>query len=56
MLTFASALPQTAAPAFGAALLAVGSVTSQNYALLLYTAGALALVGALVVLPIKGVR
>jgi MFS family permease len=50
------ALPQTAAPVVGATLLAVGSVANQNYTLMLYVAGALALIGALVVLPIKGVR
>ena len=52
----ANALPQTVAPVFGAALLAVASANNQNYSLLLYTAGAAALVGALVVLPIKKVR
>ena len=34
----------------------VGSLQNRNYTLMLYTAGALALIGALVVLPIKGVR
>jgi hypothetical protein len=43
--SIASALPQTAAPAVGAFLLAVGSAQSQNYGLLLYAAGALALIG-----------
>lgn len=52
----ANALPQTVAPVFGAALLAVSSADNQNYNLLLYTAGVAALVGALVVLPIKKVR
>ena len=56
VFNIASALPQTAAPVVGAALLAVGSLYNQNYTLMLYTAGALALIGALVVLPIKGVR
>jgi MFS family permease len=56
VFNIASALPQTAAPAFGAALLAVGGLHNQNYTLMLYVAGALALVGALVVLPIKSVR
>ena len=56
MFNIASALPQTAAPVVGAALLAIGSLHNQNYTLMLYTAGALALIGALVVLPIKGVR
>jgi MFS family permease len=56
VFNIASALPQTMAPAVGAALLAVGSLHNQNYALMLYVAGALALIGALVVLPIKSVR
>jgi MFS family permease len=56
VFNMANALPQTVAPVFGAALLAVGSATNQNYQLLLYTAGVAALVGALVVLPIKKVR
>lgn len=56
VFNIASALPQTAAPVVGAALLAVGSLQNQNYTLMLYVAGALALIGALVVLPIKGVR
>jgi MFS family permease len=56
VFNMANALPQTAAPLLGATLLAVSSVNDQNYTLLLYTAGAAALVGALVVLPIKKVR
>jgi MFS family permease len=56
VFNMANALPQTVAPVFGAALLAVGSTNNQNYDLLLYTAGVAALVGALVVLPIKKVR
>lgn len=56
VFNIASALPPTAAPVVGATLLAVGSLQNQNYTLMLYTAGALALIGGLVVLPIKGVR
>jgi MFS family permease len=56
VFNIANALPQTLAPVFGAFLLGVGSAVSQNYDLLLYTAGVMALIGALVVLPIKGVR
>jgi MFS family permease len=56
VFNMANALPQTVAPVFGAALLAVASADNQNYTLLLYTAGVAALVGALVVLPIKKVR
>jgi MFS family permease len=56
VFNMANALPQTVAPLIGAALLAVGSVANQNYDLMLYVAAAMALVGALVVLPIKSVR
>jgi MFS family permease len=56
VLNMANALPQTVAPVFGAALLAVSSPSHQNYDLLLYTAAVAALLGALVVLPIKKVR
>jgi MFS family permease len=56
VFNMANALPQTVAPLIGAALLGVGSATNQNYDLLLYSAGAAALVGAIIVLPIKGVR
>ena len=56
VFNMANALPRTVAPVFGAALLAVPSPDNQNDNLLLYTAGVAALVGALVVLPIKKVR
>jgi MFS family permease len=56
VFNIANALPQTVAPVIGAALLAVGSVSNQNYTLLLYSAGVASLVGALVVLPIRKVR
>jgi MFS family permease len=56
VFNMANALPQTVAPLIGAALLGVGSATNQNYSLLLYVAGAAALVGALIVLPIKKVK
>lgn len=56
VFNMANALPQTAAPLLGGILLGVASATNQNYDLLLYTAGIAALVGALVVLPIKKVR
>lgn len=55
VFNIANALPQSVAPAIGAILLGVGA-GSTNYELLLYTAGAAALIGALVVLPIKKVR
>jgi MFS family permease len=56
VFNMANALPQTVAPVFGAALLAVHSTVNQNYTLLLYTAGVVSLLGALIVLPIKKVR
>lgn len=56
VFNMANALPQSAAPALGAILLSVNSALNQNYTLLLYTAGVAALVGALIVLPIKKVR
>jgi MFS family permease len=56
VFNMANALPQTLAPVFGAFLLGIGSATNQNYSLLLYSAGVAALIGALVVLPIKKVR
>jgi MFS family permease len=56
VFNMANALPQSAAPGLGAALLAFNSANNQNYDLLLYTAGAAAVIGALVVLPIKKVK
>ncbi|HEX8346788.1 MAG TPA: MFS transporter [Actinoplanes sp.] len=56
VFNMANALPQTVAPGIGAVLLAVSSTNNQNYDLLLYTAGVAALLGALIVLPIKKVR
>jgi hypothetical protein len=56
VFNMANALPQTVAPVFGAALLSISSADNQNYTLLLYTAGVAALIGALVVLPIKKVK
>ena len=56
VFNIANALPQSAAPGLGAALLAIGSAENQNYELLLYGAGVASIIGALVVLPIKKVR
>jgi MFS family permease len=56
VFNMANALPQTVAPLIGAALLGIGSANNQNYTALLYTAGVAALVGALIVLPIKKVK
>ncbi len=56
VFNMANALPQTVAPLIGAALLGLGSADNQNYTALLYAAGVAALVGALIVLPIKKVK
>jgi predicted MFS family arabinose efflux permease len=56
VFNLASALPQTLAPTVGAVLLGIGSAMNQNYDLLLYAAGAAALLGALFIVPIKGVK
>jgi MFS family permease len=56
VFNMANALPQTVAPLIGAALLGVLSVQHQNYDLMLYTAAGAALIGALVIVPIKSVR
>ena len=56
VFNMANALPQTLAPVLGAALLAVNSANNQNYELLLYVAAGAALVGALIVIPIKKVK
>ena len=56
VFNMANALPQTLAPVLGAALLAVNSANNQNYSLLLYVAAGAALLGALIVIPIKKVK
>lgn len=56
VFNMANALPQTLAPVLGAFLLAINSSNNQNYELLLYVAAGAALLGALIVLPIKKVR
>lgn len=56
VINIANALPQSLAPVIGAALLAVGGTGHGNYSLLFWAAGAAAVLGALVVLPIKKVK
>ena len=56
VFNMANALPQSVAPGLGAALLAAKSDNNQNHDLPLCTAGPAALIGVLVVLPIKKVR
>lgn len=54
VINIANSLPQSLAPAVGLVLLGVGG--AGNYVALLWGAGAIAVIGALVVLPIRGVR
>lgn len=52
----AKALPQALAPAIGAALLTVGAQGAQNYTFLLLCAGAIGVLGALAIIPIRKVK
>jgi hypothetical protein len=53
----ANAIPQSAAPFLGSLLLAAGAgSTGPNYTLMLWAAAIVALVGAVVVLPIRKVK
>lgn len=54
VMNIANSLPQSFAPALGAFLLGLGG--GDNYPVLLWGAGIVALVGAAVVIPIRGVR
>ncbi|HKT56581.1 MAG TPA: MFS transporter [Microbacterium sp.] len=56
VLNMANALPQTIAPAVGGALLYIGSAQGTNYTLWFSICGIAALIGALVIFPIKKVR
>ncbi|WP_309064935.1 MFS transporter [Microbacterium sp.] len=56
VFNMANALPQTIAPALGGVMVYVGSANGSNYALWFSICGVLALVGALVIFPIKKVR
>ncbi|GGM62770.1 MFS transporter [Microbacterium saperdae] len=55
VINIANSLPQSLAPALGLLLLSIGGGTG-NYVALLWGAGVIAVIGALVVLPIRGVR
>ncbi|MBF4632581.1 MFS transporter [Clavibacter michiganensis subsp. phaseoli] len=55
VINIANSLPQSLAPAAALALLSIGGGT-DNYVAMLIGAGAISLVGALVVIPIKQVR
>lgn len=54
VMNIANSLPQSFAPALGALLLAVGG--GDNYPVLLWGAGITAVLGALVIIPIRSVR
>jgi MFS family permease len=56
VFNMANAIPQSFAPFLGSALLAVGAAGSPNYTLLFWAAAIAALVGAVVVLPIRKVK
>jgi len=56
VLNIANALPQTLAPAIGGGLLYIGSATGTNYTLWFSICGIAALIGAVVIFPIKKVR
>jgi MFS family permease len=54
VINIANSLPQSLAPALGLLLLGLGG--GDNYPALLWGAGIVAVVGALIVLPIRSVR
>jgi MFS family permease len=56
VINIANSLPQSLAPAAALFFLKFGSPGAQNYTLMLWAAGVICVVGALVVLPIKRVR
>ncbi|WP_336697711.1 MFS transporter [Curtobacterium sp. USHLN213] len=56
VLNIANSLPQSIAPALGLALLGLGASAGDNYVALVWGAGIIAVLGALIVIPIKGVR
>ncbi|MBA8813950.1 MFS transporter [Frigoribacterium faeni] len=56
VINIANALPQSLAPALALLLLGVNSVDNDNYVLMLWGAGIVTLIGALVIIPIKRVR
>ncbi|GAB3075843.1 MFS transporter [Pedococcus soli] len=62
VFNMANAIPQSAAPFLGSVLLGIGAATtaagasSPNYTLMLWAAAIAALIGALVVLPIRKVK
>lgn len=56
VINIANALPQSLAPALALVLLGVGGATNDNYVVMLWGAGLVTVIGALVIIPIKRVR
>lgn len=56
IISLASNLPQSLAPAIAPLFLAVGAVGTRNYTALFVAAAIFAVLGALAVVPIKGVK
>jgi len=56
VINIANALPQSLAPALALALLGIGSSTNDNYVVMLWGAGIVTVIGALVIIPIRRVR
>jgi MFS family permease len=56
VFNMANAIPQSFAPFLGSLLLGVGAATGPNYTLMLWAAALAAVIGAVVVLPIRKVK
>lgn len=56
VMNIANALPQTFAPTLGAILLGIGTTDASNYQMLFLVAGIAAVIGGLVIIPIKKVK
>lgn len=56
VFNMANALPQTLAPVIGGIIVGIAAANGPNYQLLMWVAGVIALIGAVVVIPIKKVR
>ena len=56
VFNIANALPQSLAPYIAPFFLAIGSVKNTNYPALCYMAGICAIIGGLLVIPIKKIK
>jgi len=56
VFNIANALPQSLAPYIAPFFLAIGSINKTNYPALCYMAGVCAIIGGLLVIPIKKVK